>query len=55
MAMLKDRFAVTLPADAEVFEFLNADNESKTDVANALKEIYRYSGEFVFAEDDIPF
>ncbi len=53
MAMLKDRFAVTLPADDEVFEFLNSDNESRTAVAQALKEIHRYSGVFVFAEDDI--
>lgn len=49
------RLAVTLPADSDVFAFLNGDKESRTAVAKALKEIYRYSGEFVFAEDDIPF
>lgn len=47
--------AVTLPADSEVFEFLNTDKESRTVVASVLKEIYRYSGKFFFAEDDIPF
>jgi hypothetical protein len=47
--------AVTLPADPNVLEFLNNDEESKTTVAEALKEVYRYSGDFFFAEDDIPF
>jgi hypothetical protein len=49
------RLAVTLPADSDIFEFLNADKESRAVVASALKEIYRYSGEFCFAENDIPF
>lgn len=48
------RLAVTLPADPDVFEFLNADKVSRTAVANALKKIYRYSGDFFFA-DDTPF
>lgn len=49
------RLAVTLPASSEVFEFLNGDDESRTAVAKALKDVYRYSGEFFFGEDDIPF
>ena len=40
--------AVTLPADDDVFAFLNADKYATTAAANALKEIYRYSGEFIF-------
>jgi hypothetical protein len=51
----ENRLDVTLPADSEVFEFLNNDEESKNVVTNALKEIYRYSGEILFTEDDIPF
>jgi hypothetical protein len=50
-----NRLAVTLQADPEVFEFLNNDKESRAVVAAALKEVYRYSGEFFFDEDDIPF
>ena len=47
--------AVTLPADSEVYEFLNRDEESRAAVAKALKKIYRYSGEFFFTEEDVPF
>lgn len=49
------RLAVTLPGDSEIIEFLNADAESRTTVANALKKVYRYSGNFYFSENDIPF
>ena len=49
------RLAVTLPAGSDVFEFLTSDEESKKAVAKALNEVYRYSGDFFFAEDDIPF
>lgn len=49
------RLAVTLTAEPEVFDFLNSDAESKTSVARVLKEIYRYTGEFIFIEDDLPF
>lgn len=49
------RLAVTIPGDSDVFEFLNSDEESKKVVAKALNKIYRYSGDFFFAEDDIPF
>jgi len=34
---------------------LNEDAELKKKVAAALKKVYRYTGEFVFSEDDIPF
>lgn len=51
----ESRLAVTLPADPEVFEFLNGDTDLRAAVASALKRIYRYSGEFIFAEDAIPF
>lgn len=47
--------AVTLPADTEALAFLNKDKDSRTAVAGALKDVYRYSGEFFFADDDIPF
>jgi len=49
------RLAVTLPADFDDLEFLNSDQESRTAVAKALEEIYLYSGDFFFAEDEIPF
>ena len=49
------RLAVTLPANSEEFEFLNGDEESRNAVKKALKDIYHYSGEFYFGEDDIPF
>lgn len=51
----ENRLAVTLLADSEVIEFLNNDDEAKKVVADALKEVYRYTGDFHFAEDDIPF
>jgi hypothetical protein len=51
----EDRLAVILPSDPEVLEFLNGDAEAKIAVAKALKETYRYTGDFYFAEDDIPF
>lgn len=47
--------AVTLPADSNIFEYLNNDDESIKVVRKALKEIYQYSGEFLFDEDIIPF
>lgn len=34
---------------------LNEDQKVKGKVAAALKSVYRYSGEFVFDDDDIPF
>lgn len=34
---------------------LNEDAGLKKKVASALKKVYRYTGDFVFAEDDIPF
>lgn len=49
------RLAITLPIGSDVFQFLNSDEESKKGVAEALKEIYRYSGEFFFDEEAIPF
>jgi hypothetical protein len=53
----KGKYAeVTLVVDDEsVLERLNQDSELKQKVSAALKEVYRYSGEFQFAVDDIPF
>lgn len=51
----ENRLAVTLPLGSEVIDFLNNDDEAKKATAVALKEIYRYTGDFYFAEDDIPF
>lgn len=51
----ENKLAVTLPSNSEVIEFLNNDDEAKKAVADALKEIYRYTGDFYFAEYDIPF
>ncbi len=41
--------------DAIVIDGLNGDTELKLKVSDALKVIYRYTGEFQFAVDDIPF
>jgi hypothetical protein len=49
------RLAVTLPVGSDIFQFLNSDEESKKAVAKALKDIYRYSDEFFFDEEEIPF
>lgn len=51
------KLAVTLLPlpDSKLIEFLNQDDEAKKTVAGVLKEIYRYTGDFYFAEDDIPF
>jgi len=47
--------AITVPyADVRIIEFLNQDVESKNHVADILKQIYRYSGDFKF-DEDIPF
>ncbi|MDP1550238.1 MAG: hypothetical protein Q8L97_08780 [Nitrosomonas sp.] len=51
----ENRLAVTLSVDSEVLEFLNGDDETRKAVEKALKEIYRYTGDFYFAEDDLPF
>lgn len=41
--------------DESVLECLNQDFELKQKVSAALKDVYRYSGKFRFAVDDIPF
>jgi hypothetical protein len=46
---------VTLVDDGLVIESLNRNTELKQKVSAALEEVYRYSGEFHFAVDDIPF
>jgi hypothetical protein len=47
--------AIELTVDPDVIEFLNQDQESMKRVALTLSSVFRYSGLFVFAEDDIPF
>lgn len=42
-------------ADENVITFLNSDDASKARVGVALSSVYRYTGSFVFAVDDIPF
>jgi hypothetical protein len=46
---------VALMDDALVVESLNRNSELKQKISAAHKEVYRYSGEFKFAVDDIPF
>lgn len=46
---------VALMDDGAVVESLNRNSELKQKISAALKEVYRYSGEFKFAVDDIPF
>lgn len=55
----KNKLLVTLPTyDEAVYEFFNQDEYSIKTVANALKKIYLYDGEFYFNDfwdNDIPF
>jgi hypothetical protein len=51
----ENRLAVALPADSEVIRFLNNDEEATYAVANALKEIYRFTGNFYFTNEVLPF
>jgi len=55
----KSKLLVTLPTyDEAVYEFFNQDEYSIKTVANALKKIYLYDGEFYFNDfwdNDIPF
>lgn len=44
--------AVTLLVEDDHLTFLNNDTESKVAVAEALADIYRYKGSFLFSEDD---
>lgn len=46
---------VRLPVESRHLEFLNEDKDAKSTVRDALIKIYRYSGEFIFDEEDIPF
>jgi hypothetical protein len=48
------KVVVTIPADSEVAAFLNSDDDARKAVEAALKQIYRYEGDFEFVED-IPF
>ncbi len=52
----KGKYAeVALMDDTVVVESLNRNSELKQKISAALKEVYRYSGEFKFVVDDIPF
>ena len=52
----KGKYAeVTLVSEQPVVESLNKNIAIKQKVSAAFKEVYRYSGEFLFAVDDIPF
>lgn len=41
--------------DFEVSKFLETDQETRDNVASALKKVYRYTGQFRISADDIPF
>ena len=47
--------SVTLLEDQVVIAQLNNDSKLKSAVSSALKDVYRYAGEFRFAIDEIPF
>lgn len=47
--------AIYIKLDEEIINLLNSDPEINTITKNALSKIYRYSGQFVFYVDDIPF
>lgn len=49
------RAKVEIVCDESIVRTLNADAELRPKVEKALKEVYRYSGEFNFEVDDIPF
>jgi hypothetical protein len=49
------KLAVTLPGDSEFIKSLNQNDKAKETVAEALKEVYRYTGDFFFSEDEVPF
>lgn len=46
---------VNAPFGTEGTALLNENAKAKASVANALQSVYRYSGTFVFEDDDIPF
>lgn len=46
---------ITIPLDSYHFDFLNQDEKARAVVRKALKDFYRYSGDFEFAIEDIPF
>lgn len=50
-----DIVVVTLLEDAVIVETLNNNSELKMAASKALFDVYRYSGEFRFAIDEIPF
>lgn len=49
------RLEIQLDLDSELVQFLNTDAQLKRRVANALMSIYRYTGQFEFAVDEVPF
>lgn len=51
----KEILAVIISAESDVIEYLNNDSKSKKIVADALKKIYRYTGDFIFDDNDVPF
>lgn len=46
------KLEVTLPVNSEFIKSLNQDDKAKKTVSEALKEIYRYTGDFCFSEKD---
>lgn len=51
----KDMLSVTLTAEPNIIKYLNDDKKSKKVATDALKEIFRYSGDIIFDDNDIPF
>ncbi len=50
-----DRLRIFAPVDQDVAAALNADQKVREKIALALRKVYRYTGEFDFESDDIPF
>jgi len=51
----KNSLSILIPGGLEILEYLNSDTKSMEVTADALKEIYRYTGSFFFDDNDVPF